>query len=53
MQYLGYNYRMMDIQSALGSSQMDRLGEFINRRKEIVELYNRTFRNIEELGTPY
>jgi UDP-4-amino-4,6-dideoxy-N-acetyl-beta-L-altrosamine transaminase len=37
---LGYNYRMTDIQAALGSSQMARLNEFVTRRQEIAEKYN-------------
>lgn len=40
MQELGYNYRMTDMQAALGSSQMDKLDRFIQRRKEIALLYN-------------
>ena len=37
---LGYNYRMTDIQAALGSSQMGRLDEFVARRHELVRLYD-------------
>ncbi|AJQ26084.1 UDP-4-amino-4,6-dideoxy-N-acetyl-beta-L-altrosamine transaminase [Pelosinus fermentans] len=37
---LGYNYRMTDIQAALGLSQMDRLDEFVTRRQGIAEKYN-------------
>ncbi|TXH04029.1 MAG: UDP-4-amino-4,6-dideoxy-N-acetyl-beta-L-altrosamine transaminase [Nevskiaceae bacterium] len=36
---LGYNYRMTDIQAALGCSQLRRLGGFIQRRRQIVERY--------------
>jgi dTDP-4-amino-4,6-dideoxygalactose transaminase len=36
---LGFNYRMTDIQAALGLSQMQRLDEFVSRRHEIAELY--------------
>ena len=39
---LGFNYRMTDIQAALGLSQMQRLDEFINYRQRLVERYNRT-----------
>ncbi len=38
---LGYNYRMTDIQAALGVSQMTRLTEYISRRHEIAARYNR------------
>jgi UDP-4-amino-4,6-dideoxy-N-acetyl-beta-L-altrosamine transaminase len=36
---LGFNYRMTDIQAALGLSQMQRLDEFVSRRHEIAERY--------------
>lgn len=36
---LGYNYRMTDIQAALGLSQMRRLDEFVARRHSIVDRY--------------
>lgn len=36
---LGYNYRMTDIQAALGLSQMKRLDEFVNARHRISERY--------------
>jgi dTDP-4-amino-4,6-dideoxygalactose transaminase len=37
---LGFNYRMTDIQAALGLSQMQRLDEFVSRRHEIAERYD-------------
>lgn len=37
---LGYNYRMTDLQAALGLSQMQRLEEFVSRRHYIAERYN-------------
>ena len=42
---LGYNYRMNDIQAALGLSQMKRLDKYINRRHEIVNHYNTELKN--------
>ncbi|HMM19536.1 MAG TPA: UDP-4-amino-4,6-dideoxy-N-acetyl-beta-L-altrosamine transaminase [Selenomonadales bacterium] len=38
---LGFNYRMTDLQAALGASQMDRVDEFVRRRHSIAERYNR------------
>lgn len=38
---LGYNYRMTEIQAALGISQLRRLDEYVTRRHEIAERYNR------------
>ena len=37
---LGFNYRMTDIQAALGLSQMARLDEFVRRRHEIAKQYD-------------
>jgi len=37
---LGYNYRMTDIQAALGGSQLQQIEKFITRRREIVKKYN-------------
>lgn len=36
---LGFNYRMTDIQAALGASQMSRLDSFVVRRRELVARY--------------
>ena len=38
---LGYNYRMTDLQAALGVSQMQRLDAFVMRRHELAERYDR------------
>ena len=39
MQHLGFNYRLTDVQSALGTSQLRRLPGFIARRREIAARY--------------
>lgn len=49
---LGHNYRITDIQCALGLSQLKKLGKFIKRRREIVQEYNRAFKNMPELILP-
>jgi UDP-4-amino-4,6-dideoxy-N-acetyl-beta-L-altrosamine transaminase len=43
---LGFNYRMTDIQAALGCSQLSRIAEFISRRHLLVERYNASFANL-------
>lgn len=43
MQELGYHYRITDIQSALGRSQMAKLDAFIARRRELVRAYDAAF----------
>jgi UDP-4-amino-4,6-dideoxy-N-acetyl-beta-L-altrosamine transaminase len=37
---LGFNYRMTDMQAALGVSQMTRLTDYVKRRQEIAQRYN-------------
>jgi UDP-4-amino-4,6-dideoxy-N-acetyl-beta-L-altrosamine transaminase len=43
---LGYNYRMTDLQAALGSSQMQRLGQYIDKRHEIAARYDELLMNM-------
>jgi len=52
MQALGYNYRLTDLQAALGVSQMTRLEAFKKRRREIVGRYNSAFGAMEYLQPP-
>lgn len=49
---LGYNYRMTDIQAALGLSQMKRLDEFISSRHAISDRYNELLKE-DWLELPY
>ncbi|WMJ90216.1 UDP-4-amino-4,6-dideoxy-N-acetyl-beta-L-altrosamine transaminase [Anaerocolumna sp. MB42-C2] len=51
-QELGYNYRITDIQSALGLSQMKKLDFFIARRREIAEKYNEAFKDLDGIIIP-
>lgn len=48
---LGYNYRMSDLHAALGSAQLQRLDEFIARRRDIARTYDAAFRDLA-LGLP-
>ena len=50
---LGYNYRITDIQCALGLSQLRKLESYRRRRREIVALYNRSFENRSRIKIPY
>jgi perosamine synthetase len=52
MQDLGYNYRITDIQCALGISQLNRLDQFIQRRRVIVSRYNDAFSDLAWLTCP-
>lgn len=50
---LGYNYRITDIQCALGISQMKKLPYFLERRKEIAERYQEAFADCDNIQRPY
>lgn len=45
-QFLGYNYRMNDVQAALGISQLSRLDQYVNQRRQLASSY---IRELEEL----
>ena len=53
MQELGYNYRITDIQAALGISQMKRARKNVEIRRELVRKYNEAFKDIPGIKTPY
>jgi UDP-4-amino-4,6-dideoxy-N-acetyl-beta-L-altrosamine transaminase len=53
MQLLGGNNRMTDIQAALGRSQLSKLAFFKQRRREIVNKYNKSFQNVPNITIPY
>ena len=52
MQELGWNYRLTDLQCALGLSQLGRLDRFLCRRREIVAAYNAAFAGLDWMTTP-
>jgi dTDP-4-amino-4,6-dideoxygalactose transaminase len=43
---LGYNFRMTDIQAALGLSQINRLTKYVNRRHELAKRYNELLKDL-------
>ncbi|MBW1697348.1 MAG: UDP-4-amino-4,6-dideoxy-N-acetyl-beta-L-altrosamine transaminase [Deltaproteobacteria bacterium] len=47
----GYNYRITDLQCALGLSQLARLREFLSRRRELAATYNVSFASVPEIST--
>lgn len=53
MKALGYNYRMTDIQCALGASQLKKLERFVERRRALVQLYNQVFDDISPHIRPH
>ena len=44
--HLGHNYRMTDVHAALGLSQMQRLDEFVTRRREIAQRYDEELQDL-------
>jgi dTDP-4-amino-4,6-dideoxygalactose transaminase len=52
MQELGCNYRITDIQCALGASQMKKLDRSVERRTEIAQMYDKTFEGDERISVP-
>jgi UDP-4-amino-4,6-dideoxy-N-acetyl-beta-L-altrosamine transaminase/dTDP-4-dehydrorhamnose reductase len=49
MQYLGYNYRISDIQCALAISQMDKINLFLNARKSMAKYYDQAFLDVPNI----
>jgi len=49
---VGYNYRMTDIQAAVGREQLKRLPGVVARRREIAGIYRRQMAEIPGLGVP-
>ncbi len=43
---LGFNYRITDMQAALGASQMTRIDNYVARRQEIAHAYDRRLQNL-------
>jgi perosamine synthetase len=49
---LGFNYRLTDIQSALGRSQLAKLERFVSRRNELAERYRLLLADVDPLELP-
>ena len=46
---IGYNYRLTNIQAAMGVAQMERLDEFVSIKRKNYGVYKELFSNIEEV----
>lgn len=51
-QRLGYNYRLSDINCALGIAQLTRLPEILAKRAEVAEAYNLRLKKMDDLILP-
>lgn len=50
---LGYNYRMTDMQAAIGMVQLGKLNDILTRRRRLAERYNAAITEIDGLTPPY
>lgn len=49
----GLNYRMTDVEAAIGRKQLEKLGDFVARRRENGETLTAGLEGIDEITTPY
>src|SRR5690606_7475905 len=49
---LGWNFRMTNLQAAMGVAQLERLDEFVNKKREIGCLYNTLLTGIDLIQLP-
>ena len=49
----GYNYRMTDIQAAIGRKQLERVSQLVSRRRALAAHYDKLLGNIEGLLLPF
>jgi dTDP-4-amino-4,6-dideoxygalactose transaminase len=50
--YLGYNYRLDEMSAALGTAQMARLDELLNKREQVAAWYTERLAEMPEVETP-
>jgi perosamine synthetase len=50
---LGYNYRMTDVQAAIGREQLKRLPDIVARRRELASRYHKLIADVPEVKPPF
>jgi perosamine synthetase len=50
---LGFNYRLADLNSALGLAQLERIDEILEDRRQLAELYNGMLEGLDTIHCPY
>lgn len=50
---LGYNYRMTDIQAAIGIQQLKKLDGILEKRREKAAIYDKALAGIAQISVPY
>lgn len=51
-QHVGYNYRMTNIQAAIGVAQLERLDAFVQAKRDLAAYYNDGLRQLGDIGLP-
>jgi perosamine synthetase len=49
---VGFNYRMTNLQAAIGVAQLEKLDEFIKKKRKIAKLYNELLKNVKGISLP-
>lgn len=49
---IGSNFRMTNMQAAIGCAQLEKIDEHVNRKREIGKYYADSFKNIEDINIP-
>lgn len=49
---IGYNYRMPNLLAAFGVAQLEKINEFIEKKRKIAKVYNEAFSNLEFIKIP-
>lgn len=50
---LGYNYRMIEMSAALGTVQLERINEILEKRQKVADIYNKKLSQIKGVKIPY
>ena len=50
--HLGYNYRMTNVQAAIGVAQLEKIEDYINARRKNAQLYNELLSKVKGIKTP-
>ena len=49
---IGYNYRMTNVQAAIGCAQLERIEDLVNARRKNAQLYNSLLKNVKGITLP-
>ena len=50
---IGFNFRLSDVQAALGVAQLEKLSAFVSRRRSLARTYDRALAQVDGLVTPF